>query len=264
MKKYFQIAKNTWDEVTGYRLNFVMWRVRNVLQILTLYFLWSSILSAQTSFLGYDKSNMLTYVLGTSLITSIVLSSRSFDVGDAITSGDLSGFLIRPINYFSYLFAKDIGDKAMNVAFSIVELFILFILLRPPLFIQTNPLLIALACGSALIGVLLYFFFNLLLGFIGFWSSETWAPRFIFTILINFFAGGLFPLDLLPGPAYAIFKLMPFSYLLYFPMKVYLGRLPLPEVIQGIVVSIGWIFIMLYCVKKIWAKGLKVYTAYGR
>lgn len=264
MNKYLIVAKNTWDETLTYRLNFVMWRVRNVFQLLTIYFLWSSILAQNTNLLGYSQSFMLTYILGTSLISSIAISSRSYGIGDEINSGNLSNFLIKPINYFFYWFAKDLGDKTMNILFSILELTIIFIFLHPPVFIQTNIFFIFLFIASLVIALILYFFFNILLGFIGFWSPEIWAPRFIFIILLNFFGGILFPLDILPKSVFYVLQGLPFTYILYFPLKIYLGQLSHIEIYRGLLISCIWIGFMYWIVKFIWIKGLRIYTAYGR
>lgn len=264
MNKYFLIAKLTWDETFVYRLNFVMWRLRAVLQILTLYFLWVSLIPSGTSLFGYNQSSMLTYILGTSMVSSFVLSSRSSAVGDEINSGNLSNFLLRPINYFLYWFARDVGDKAMNIIFSIIELAVLFAILKPPLFIQTESLYLLLTFVAIVLALIMYFFFNFLLGLIGFWSPEVWAPRFIFTILLNFFAGGLFPLDILPKFIFSIFQLLPFTYLLYFPIKIYLGQLTIVEIFTGIIISLVWTLILYIIVQYIWRKGLKIYAAQGR
>lgn len=264
MNKYFRVAKLTWDETVAYRLNFVMWRIRTVLQILTLYFLWFSLIPSGTLLFGYDRSLMLTYVLGTSLISSIVLSSRSYAVGDEINSGNLSNFLLRPINYFLYWFARDVGDKAMNIVFSVIELAVLFAILKPPLFIQTEGMYILLTFVAIVIALIMYFSFNFLLGLIGFWSPEVWAPRFIFIILLNFFAGGLFPLDILPKFIFSIFQLLPFPYLLYFPIKIYLGQLTIMEILNGIMISLAWTVVLYGLVQYVWKKGLLVYTAQGR
>jgi len=264
MNKYLQIAKLTWDETLVYRLNFTMWRVRVVLQILTLYFLWVSLIPSGTSLFGYNQSSMLTYILGTSIVGSIVLSSRSYVVGDEINNGNLSNFLLKPINYFLYWFARDVGDKAMNIIFSVVELAVLFAILKPPLFIQTEGLYILLAFVAIVLALIMYFLFNFLLGLIGFWSPEVWAPRFIFLVLLNFFAGGLFPLDILPKFIFSIFQLLPFTYLLYFPIKIYLGQLTIIEIFAGIMISLSWTILSYVVVKYIWRKGLLVYTAQGR
>ena len=264
MKKYYIIARNTWDEMLTYRVSFVMWRIRNIIQLLTIYFLWQVILPPNKTLLGYSQSLMLTYILGTSLLDSIVLSSRTYAVGEEINSGNLMNFLLRPINYFLYWFSKDIGDKAMNICFSIVELTLIFIILRPPFFIQTNLFYILPFIFSVILSLFIYFFLNFLLGLIGFWSPEVWAPRFIFITLLGFFAGSLFPLDILPKTIYEILRFLPFTYLLYFPLKVYLGQLSFLQIASGLAISIFWTFAIYFIVKVTWQKGLKSYTAYGR
>ncbi len=264
MKKYWLVVKNTWDEMFTYRLNFALWRLRMVLQFLTIYFLWFAVIPQNTKVLGYDQSQILTYILCGFLLTSFVLSSRSYGVGDDINQGNLSNFLIRPINYQFYWFARDIGDKAMNLFFSVFELGIIYFLLQPPLFLQTNLNYLVIAIFTAIIALVMYFFLSFLLGLIGFWSPEIWAPRFIFIILITFFAGGMFPLDVLPASIYNFFLFLPFTYLLYFPLKIYLGQLPFSQIATGITISLFWIIALFLLVQFIWNKGLKFYTAYGR
>ncbi|OGH37887.1 MAG: hypothetical protein A3B44_03800 [Candidatus Levybacteria bacterium RIFCSPLOWO2_01_FULL_38_21] len=264
MKKYYLIARNTWDEILTYRTSFIMWRVRSIIQVLTIYFLWSVVIPPGKTFLGYSQSLITTYILGTLLLESMVLSSRSYIVGNEINSGNLMNFLIRPINYFSYWFSKDIGDKAMNICFSVVELTLIFLVLRPSLFIQTDPFYISFFILSVILAIFIYFFINFLLGLIGFWSPEIWAPRFIFITILGFFAGGLFPLDILPKTIYEIIRFLPFTYLMYFPIKTYLGQLSLFEILSGLSISAFWVFAIYFMVKAIWQKGLKSYTAYGK
>ncbi|MGH7245640.1 MAG: ABC transporter permease [Candidatus Levyibacteriota bacterium] len=264
MKKYLLVAKNTWDEILVYRLNFILWRMRVILQLLTVYFLWESILPQGSSLFGYNQRLMLTYILGTSFMYSMVLTSRSYAVGADINNGNLSNFLIRPINYFFYWFAKDLGDKAMNILFSIFELTVFIILLQPSLFFQTNSLYMLFTIIASLLSFIMYFFLNFLLGAIGFWSPEVWAPRFIFSIVISFFAGGMFPLDILPKPVATFFQFLPFQYLLYFPIKIYLGQLSVLSICIGLCISALWVMIFYKVLQIIWKKGLILYTAEGK
>lgn len=264
MNKYLLVLSNTWSEVFTYRFNFVLWRLRSLVSLLPIYFIWLAIFSSRDNIFGYNASLMLTYILGVSLMTAIVISSRTYAVGDEINTGNLSNYLIRPINYFMYYFFKDIGDKAMNVFFAILELSLLFVLLKPPVFIQKNLELIFLSIIAILIAVVTYFLFNILIGFIGFWSPEVWAPRFIFTIIVSFFAGTYFPLDILPKPVFNIFSLTPFPYLIFFPIKIYLGNISTVQIYQGIAISLAWILILYIFVKLVWRIGLRSYTAHGR
>lgn len=241
-----------------------MWRLRNLLQLITVYFLWLSIIPNKQNFLGYSQQTMLTYVLATSIISAVVFSSLIGQVGDEINTGNLSNFLLRPINYFFYWFSKDTGDKIMNLFFSIIELIVIVIFLHPPLFFQTNLLFILLAILGILEAILMHFFINFLLGFIAFWSSEVWAPRFLFFTVYSFFSGGLFPLDILPKPLFTIFSFLPFTYLQYFPIKIYLGEISISQIFAGFLIALIWLFGLLFLTKYAWKKGLIEYSAQGR
>lgn len=264
MNKFLPIIKNTWSEFFQYRLNFIMWRVRNLFRFLVIYFLWWAIFSSKNTVFGYDQTKMLTYILLSSLVTSIVFSTRTADIGAEINQGDLSNLLLRPLNVFYYWAARDIGDKLLNIFFSIIEVSLLIFLLQPPLFFQTNTILLLAVFLSITTSVVLYFLISILLSFFGFWSPDVWSPRFLFMIIVEFFAGGLFPLDILPKPLFAILQFLPFNYLLFFPIKIYLGQLNIIAIIKGFAISLVWVGILYEITKKVWHKGLIVYGAYGR
>lgn len=250
--------------MTTYRFNFLMWRVRNVLQLLTIYFLWLTVTPENGEIFGYSQSLILTYVLGAAFIGSIVLATRTQEIGENIDSGDLSNFLSRPISYFGYWFARDIGDKLFNISFAVTELVILYFLLKPPLFIQTDPVVLLLTSLAIVIAIFLYFFIGCLLGMIGFWSPDVWAPRFILFVLIGFFSGGLFPLDIFPQWAQEIFTYSPFTYLQFFPLKVYLNSFTQQQLITGFVIASLWTCILYRLTYIVWNRGLKLYSSQGQ
>ncbi len=263
MEKYFKVITSTFDEIATYRFNFAMWRLRTVLQLLTIYFLWLTVTPENGELFGYSRQLILTYVLGAALISSIVISTRTQEIGENINSGDLSNFLSKPWSYFGYWFARDIGDKAFNILFGVIELTILFFVLKPDLLLQTDLSIILLTLGAILLGVLINFFIGCLLGMIGFWSPEVWAPRFIFFILIGFFAGSSFPLDIFPIWAQNIFKFSPFTYLIYFPLQIYLNKFSSAQMISGFTIAIIWVGLLFILTKLVWKMGLKVYSAQG-
>lgn len=235
-----------------------------VLQLLTMFFLWNTLIPSGGFLFGYTKAQMLTYILGTSLIWSIVLATKTFEVGEQITSGNLSNFLIKPLSYVKYWAARDLGDKAMNTFFTIIELTIIILLFRPPLFIQTNPLILLYALIACLLAMVMYFFFGFLVGLLGFWSNEIWGPRFIIWIALGFFAGSLFPLDILPKHIFNALAYLPFTYLLYFPLKIYLGQLSAQEILRGFMISGAWVIVLYFVSRLTWNKGLRIYGAEGK
>ncbi len=264
--KYKQILQISWANGFVYRLNFIMWRVRSILQLLVVYFLWLAIFKEGGSFAGYEKQTILTYVLGTSVLRSFVLASRSQDIGAEIASGDLNNFLIRPLNYFANWMSKDLADKALNSIFVFVELALIIFILQPPLFLQTNPIFLSAFVITSVVAMLMYFFLSFLISSITFWYPEHngWPARFLAVIMIEFLSGGLFPLDIFPEKAARVLEFLPPAYFLFHPMQIYLGRVGLIHIATILGSMIVWVIALAVVSKSVWNKGLKIYGAYGR
>jgi len=265
MRKYLQIIKITFEHIFVYRVNFLLWRLRAFTTIIVLYFLWRALIPEGVSVFGYNQARILTYILGTSIIRSLVLTSRAGGVAGIIARGDLSNFLLLPISFLKYWFARDLGGKIANLFFSIFEISFIFWLLKPPLIIQSDPRIIIFTAVAIIVAMPLYFFISFLLSLIAFWAPENpWAPRFLFGIITGFLAGRLFPLDILPPVLFNFLKLMPFTYLLFFPLDVYLGKLSTLQIVSGLSISVFWLVAFSFLVRVVYQKGLRVYAAWGR
>lgn len=267
MNKYVKIFKTSFEQEFAYRANFIMWRVRNVFQIVITFFLWDTIFSDPGRIVfGYDRSRILTYVFGLMVVRAVVLSARAVDVSSDVSEGNLSNHLLKPISYFKFWITRDIASKALNLSFAICEFALLFILLRPDFYFQTNPLFLLSFFLSLLIAALIYFTILFIVSAVPFWAPELgWASQFLVAIvIIEFLSGALFPIDVLPGSLANIVMLTPFPYMIFFPIQVYLGKIEGGLLLQGFLVSVLWSVILWFGMKYIWAKGLKVYQAFGR
>jgi len=264
MIKYLFIIRNTFEEYFIYRINFLFWRLRNILGLLTGYFFIKVVFGQEKILYGYDLEKILTYIFSVSVLRAVIFSSRVADLAGVIQTGDLTNLLLKPISTLRYYFSRDLADKVLNISFSLLELGVIIYLLKPPFFLQKNLFSLILFIFSAGLALLLYFFINFLLSLIGFWTPEVWAPQFLFGILLNFFSGGLIPLDVLPKPVQFVFQVTPFPYLLFNPMTVYLGKSSLLTALGMILISLVWIGIFYFLVRRVWQKGLLIYQAEGR
>lgn len=264
MKKYWIFTTITISEYMAYRMNFFMWRVRQIIQLLVMYFLWFAVFANQNVLFGYTESMMLSYVFLTALLHTYVLGTTTNGLGEMINDGRLTNFLTRPIGFFKVFMARDAADKFLNLICSVVEIAVLILILRPSLSIQHDPMLLILTLITTGIAIVLFFYFSLIIGFLGFWTPEIWGPRFLSIIIVEFFSGAMFPLDVFPGMVKTLSLYLPFQYLLYFPASIYLGKLEMPAIFFGICVSIGWTVGLYLAATIIWHRGLAVYEAQGR
>jgi len=267
MKKYLRLFNISFQQEFAYRLNFILWRARNVMQILIFFFLWDAIFSGgATQIFGYDKAKIFTYAFALIIVRAIVMSSRSADVAGQIANGELSNLLLKPINYFSYWLTRDLSSKFLNILFSIFETVVLVLILKPNVFIQTNPVYLISFTLALIIAMFIYFTTIMMTSFVPFWVPEiVWGAQFlVIVIVVEFLSGAFLPLDIFPPTVYQILRFTPFPYLIFIPIKIYLGNFDYSMVIQSLIIGTAWCWVLWRIVNYIWKKGLLVYEGVGR
>jgi ABC-2 type transport system permease protein len=267
MSKYLQVFKISFQQEFAYRINFIMWRLRNVMQIFLVFFLWDAVFSdANRVVFGYDRAKILTYVFGLIIVKAFVLSARAADVAGEVSRGDLSNYLIKPVNYFKYWLTRDLSSKGLNLTFALLEAGILYLILKPPFFIQTNFLSLIGFFASVSLAMFIYFTLLFITSSVPFWVPEAaWGVHFLVSVVvIEFLSGALFPLDVLPQSLQTLLSFTPFPYLIFFPLQVYLGKITGIALLKGILICVIWTVVLWSVMNSIWKKGLKVYQAYGR
>src|SRR3989339_1184818 len=261
MQKYFSIFQITLQEIFTYRLNMIMWRVRQVFVFLIPFFIWRSVLGQGGDIYGYSFPAIMTYLFGTTILRSLVMGSRTVDLGWMINSGYLTIPLMRPLKIFGLFFVRDLADKLFNLGFMFLELPLIYFIFKPPIFLQFNPLQLFLAFSSVLFAILIYFFINIIFGGVAFWSRDVWAPRFLLMVVMEFASGAMFPLDMLPEIWQKILLLTPFPYLIYVPLKIYSG---LSLSVGYIIGALIWAAVLYFVTRVVWKKGIMRYEAEGR
>lgn len=254
----------TLQEYLVYRLNFLLWRFRSLVFFFSLFFFWLAIYGNRGEFLGYQKSQMLTYIVGIAFLRGIVLGSRSADLAGQIRSGELTKSLLMPIKMTAYWFSRDFIDKVLNLAFTALEIFIILLIFKFPFYFPHQPQSYLYFIAIILLAILLYFFLSFFISIIAFWTEEVWATRWLLGIIfLEFLAGAFFPVDVLPAWLAKIIYLTPFPYLVFFPLKIWLEQLSTAIIIKAILVSGAWLILFFCLVKLLWQKGIKNYGAYG-
>lgn len=266
MHKYLQIFKISFQQEFAYRLNFLFWRLRNVIQILIFFFLWDAVFSTNTQVLGYSRDQIFTYAFVLIVVRAIVFSVRSNDIAGQIANGELTNMLLKPINYFKYWLTRDLVYKLLNILFGIIEASVLILILKPNIYIQTNFVYILAFVLAILISISIYFFILMITSFAPFWVPEiAWGAQFLVTVVITeFLSGSAFPIDIFPKIIYQILMLTPFPYLIFVPIKIYLGIFDYTLVLQSLAIGLVWCGVLWKISNSVWKRGLKVYEGVGR
>ncbi len=263
MKKYLRAYLISLQETLQRRSSFVMDRLGGIAVMLSLYYFWKTLLWGHPSFLGYSYSQMLTYVLGMNILRSFALTGRGWELVGEISSGKISSYLVRPMNYHGYALALDLSQKTVHLFAALLEIGALLIFFHPPFYWPKSITAFFLFVGALMMASLLFFFLEFLVSSLAFWTSESGGPLFFFEIFIQFAAGAFFPLNVLPRLIQKGLSFSPFPYLVFLPINIYLGRVSRGQALQDLFISGVWAVVFGAASVWVWRKGLSIYSAEG-
>jgi ABC-2 type transport system permease protein len=81
--------------------------------------------------------------------------------------------------------------------------------------------------------------------------------------LLELFSGLLLPISFFPGVFQRIFNLLPFEYISYVPMLIYLGKLDGSGLARAIAVQVFWVAVLLAIGSALWSWSSRKVTIQG-
>lgn len=262
MHKYLQLFSISWSSQLVYRVNVFFWRFRQFLSTLMTLTVWQVVYAGTDQVSQYNQSDMFAYIFVVSALQSLILATTLHGLAGYVWNGTLSNELLKPVNTYLYLAVQDIADKLRNISFVIGESALLFLLFKPTLTIPTLEVA-ALFGVWVILGAVIYFWIGLLFGAIGFYSPQTWGPLFLFFIMLDFTAGKLYPLDILPLFMQKVLYYTPFPYLSFVQTQLFLGRIPSSEYLRTTGILLALCIILGFAAIGVWRRSLKEYGAVG-
>ncbi len=262
MKKYWAIFKISWQRQLTYRLNLLMGRLRNIIVLLLLYYVWLSLTLTSGKFSSYSQIELFTYVFGANLLRSVIFGSQSRQTASEINDGTFSIYLLRPLNHFGAVFARELAERSLYLFFAVIETLVLAFLLGVK-FAAPAPATLSPIILCVLLSLCLYFVLSYLVSMLAFWTREADGPRFLFEWLLEFSSGAYFPLDILRGLIFTALSCLPFFYLIYFPLSIYLGKIAHGRIWLGLGIETAWLALSLWLIYVVWRRGLKKFTGEG-
>lgn len=255
-----------WIERMVYRINFFMEVLSGILSSLIVILLWIAIYKTAGKEVigGYSIEEMVTYLLGAGLINSFILmTAENPETSQSIQDGTLSSLLIKPISPYAVWFARDLGSKAFLFLLGILCYVAVFILFRDYLLVFARSEYFAFFLLSLALAALLQFFLFEALSLLSFWIENTYGIRFTMRVIMEVVGGAIIPLSFFPEVLQKIFFMLPFPFLIYVPMKIYLGKIPMGQAPLELLKEVAWIVSLIVLNWILWKKGVRQYVAMG-
>lgn len=237
-----------------YMHNVIFKLINYPVQLLVMYYLWWSVESSGNLDLSHHE--IFTYYLWALFLRSVFKYRHlSMDIGRSIIRGDLAIHLARPAPFWIHRLGVHMGEFLLNTALSGV--FVLVVLAFGLADVSWPA--VGLGLSSLFLATIMAFFLYATLGCIAFWTRYAAAVVALFELAQTMLTGALLPLQLLPGFLKALITALPFKYLVYQPVRFFMGDL---TNWQGLIIELSlWTAASALLFAMVWSRGIRLFNA---
>lgn len=260
MSKFLSYLRIYFLDALTYRGDLLLFTLSGVIQPIINIFIWLSISGPVATPL--TKIEFIQYFILVIIIGTWTSAWAGQFISSDIRLGKISPHLLKPMPFIYHQIANNFGEKIIKTLY--LSPFAIFLALSFNFkFPFTNNFQGEFFLLAIIISTLLLFIVDVCIGFGAFWLDDTTAIFEFFGISMFFFSGKFIPLAIMPKIIQQISEILPFRYMLSFPIEIFLGRLSTIDISRGLLIQIVWLVIALIIYKFSWSNGLKRYSASG-
>ncbi|MFE1243246.1 ABC transporter permease [Fictibacillus sp. NPDC058756] len=261
MRKYIEFARVQMQVHAAYSAWFWANTFSVLLRMLVIYFFWKAVYSNRSEIEGMSFDGMITYII-IAMFLQMFVSGVGRELAHTIKDGNVAIELMRPYHLITRLIAMDIGDKVIYLIRGALPLGILafvFMDVTLPSTWQSGILFLL----SALMGIWIGTFFDLLIAILAFWTINLWGLEVMKEAVVSFFSGALVPLILFPDWFQTISLFLPFQAMVYVPVAIYTGILTGKEAWLAVGSQLIWAVLLFGLLRVLWSVAMKKVTIFG-
>jgi ABC-2 type transport system permease protein len=263
LRIYQRVWQVNWAEQWQYRANLLMYLLYWLVSPIVYLSVWTTVAQGQGDVGGLTANDFTTYYLTLLIVDNLTSQITVHILAYKIQDGTLSGDLLRPVHpILTHTLISNLASKALNLMVLIPIWLALYALFRPD-FSGVTPLTLLLAVPVIIVGFAISFLLGAAITCVAFWTTRVYALNEFYYALVILFGGLFVPLNLMPSFIQRVAEVLPFQFLLFFPIQLILGRLPPDVIARGFVLEMVWFGISLVCFQLVWRAGVKRFSAVG-
>ena len=255
--------KTTIAEQLQYRGALAIWMLGLVLEPVIYLSVWSTVARSQGGAVdGFTAASFAAYFIVAMLVDHATFTWIMWEFEWWIREGNLSPLLLRPVHPIHRQIAVNLTFKLLTLTIVVPVALILAVVFRPN-FDGVRLWGVAAFLVALPLAVALRYLIEWTLALLAFWTTRVSAINQLYFVAFIFLSGQAVPLALLPGPAQRLAEWLPFYRVLGFPVELLLGRLTPREAAVGIAAQVAWIAVVWLLTDRVWARGVRQYSAVG-
>ncbi|MHB0878108.1 MAG: ABC transporter permease [Anaerolineae bacterium] len=254
------LLRQTWLSWLADRAFFFLLAFGWMVPPLVYLFVWSAA-SGDSSLGGYTRGAFVAHYLILVVVNQLTFAQTNWTVGDLIREGYLSPLLLYPVSPLYTFVTGELAGKAVYLLFVLPVTAVLALVLHPEL--QLTLFAVLAFLPALLLAWLLRFLWGFALADLAFWATRADALLALQNAFIFLLSGQVAPIALLPPAVRLAAVVLPFRYMLSFPVEVLTGHLTRPEMAIGFALQTAWTLLAYVAWRATWRHGLRRYTSIG-
>lgn len=210
---------------------------------------------------SYSSGRFAAYFIVLLLVNHLTDNWVYYEFPERVRSGLLSSMLLRPLHPIHADLAQNLTNKCLMLTVILPTMALLTLLFSPSA--QITPLTLLAFLPTLALVMALRFIVERTLGLAAFWVTQMDALIQVYYIALFFLSGQLAPLALYPAPLQELAQLLPFRWMVAFPVEVLLGELSAGSLGAGFAAQGIWLCLSLGLLTLLWKFGLRRYSATG-
>lgn len=262
-KKINSLVKTGFKVALAYRFHFYITLITSPLQLIVYYFLWNAIFehSGQEIISGFTFQGIVAYYAINMIVAFFTWSNVDEWMEYDVRRGDLLNFVLKPIRFIYIYFFSLLGTSSLSIVLEIIPFFLIAIFifgvgLAPAFYLSMFAISIMLA-------LILNFLISYLVGMTAFWFNRISGIRRVKRSMIVFLSGGMIPLTFFPETFQKIFSYLPFQYIRFVPINIYLGKYDYFMTIAFIGIQLAWIIGAYILSEIVWSRAFRKFAGAG-
>ncbi len=259
---YRQQFKTTFATMLQYRASLFIWMISSILEPVVYLIVWSTVSRGHGGSVGsYTSAGFAAYYIAFMLVNQVTYTWIMYEYEYRVREGYLSFALVKPIHPIHSDIADNLSSKMITLPVMLVIAVGLSLIFHPTASLKLWAILAFIP--SLLMAFLISFLMEWTLAMAAFWTTRVSAINQVYFVLILFLSGQIAPISLFPGWLQTIAGILPFRYMVGFPVELVLGRLTPLQAAEGLAAQAIWVLLSLLLVKVVWRAAVKVYSAVG-
>ncbi len=239
----------------AYRLGGLAWVINGSIGSLLMMYIWTIVTP--------DTGLVVTYYLGIILLGRVTGSWSFGQISESIKDGSISQNLVKPFHYvYHQEFSHDIGAKVNRLVSMIPYIIVLGILFNNYLHLPSLDK-VFIAIPAMFMGYIINFLLGSSLGLLTVWTGDADGIGRTYDVINGLAAGYVIPYFFLPLTIRNIFTILPFRYVVSFPVEIMLNNLSSSQLMSGYLILSFWTIASIVLFRWLDAKSARSFSAHG-